>query len=96
MSDDDAHDGQSAGLFADAPARVVVLDRDHPPRGRGRAAQQHRRVDRLNLPSYTGFVMPMLTPVYDAYGAIADVQISYPCDFAAQMLSYSAYRRVEL
>ena len=31
----------------------------------------------LNLPSYTGFVMPTLTPVYDADGAITDVQISY-------------------
>ncbi len=52
-----------------------------------------RRVEQLKLPSYTGFVMPTLTPVYDANGAIADVQISYLCDFAAQMLSYSAYRR---
>jgi len=52
-----------------------------------------RRVEQLKLPSYTGFVMPTLTPVYDADGAIADVQISYLCDFAAQMLSYSAYRR---
>lgn len=51
------------------------------------------RVDRLKLPSYTGFVMPTLTPVHDAGGAITDVQISYPCDFAAQMLSYSAHRR---
>ncbi len=51
------------------------------------------RVDRLKLPSYTGFVMPTLTPVYDAHGSIADVRISYLCDFAAQMLSYSAYRR---
>jgi dipeptidyl-peptidase-3 len=54
------------------------------------------RVDRLKLPSYTGFVMPTLTPVRDAAGAIVDVQISYLCDFAKQMLSYSAYRRAEL
>jgi dipeptidyl-peptidase-3 len=52
-----------------------------------------RRVDRLNLPSYTGFVMPTLTPVLDADGAIADVRISYDLDFAQQMLSYSAQRR---
>jgi dipeptidyl-peptidase III len=26
------------------------------------------RVDKLNLPSYTGFVMPKLTPVTDANG----------------------------
>jgi dipeptidyl-peptidase-3 len=51
------------------------------------------RVDRLNLPSYTGFVMPTLTPQYGADGTITDVAISYGCDFAAQMLSYSADRR---
>lgn len=55
-----------------------------------------RRVDQLKLPSYTGFVMPTLTPVYDANGGIADVQISYLCDFARQMLSYSAHRRAGL
>ena len=51
------------------------------------------RVDRLKLPSYTGFVMPELTPVHDEDGAIADVRISYPLDFAKQMLGYSAHRR---
>jgi dipeptidyl-peptidase-3 len=51
------------------------------------------RVDRLKLPSYTGFVMPELTPVRDAAGDIVDVAISYPLDFAKQMLGYSAYRR---
>ena len=51
------------------------------------------RVDRLQLPSYTGFVMPELTPVVGADGDIADVRISYPLDFAKQMLGYSAYRR---
>ena len=55
-----------------------------------------RRVEQLKLPSYTGFVMPTLTPVYDAQGAVADVQISYLCDFAQQMLSYSAHRRAGL
>ena len=51
------------------------------------------RVDRLNLPSYTGFVMPTLTPVRGADGEIRDVAISYSCDFAAQMLGYSESRR---
>ena len=36
------------------------------------------RVDKLNLPSYTGFVMPKLTPVTGADGKITDVTISYP------------------
>ena len=47
------------------------------------------RVDHLNLPSYTGFVMPKLEPVIDRSGAIADVRISYPCDLTTQMLEYS-------
>ena len=47
------------------------------------------RVDRLGLPSYTGFVMPKLEAVYGADGAITDVRISYPCDLTAQMLEYS-------
>jgi dipeptidyl-peptidase-3 len=47
------------------------------------------RVDHLNLPSYTGFVMPKLEPVTDASGAITDVKISYPCDLTVQMLEYS-------
>jgi dipeptidyl-peptidase-3 len=51
------------------------------------------RVDRLKLPSYTGFVMPKLQAVYDAAGAITDVEISYPCDLATQMLEFSAERR---
>ena len=48
------------------------------------------RVDRLNLPSYTGFVMPKLTAVTGANGQITDVTISYPQDLTKQMLEYSA------
>jgi dipeptidyl-peptidase III len=47
------------------------------------------RVDTLNLPSYSGFVMPKLTPVAGADGAITDVTISYPQDLTKQMLEYS-------
>jgi dipeptidyl-peptidase-3 len=49
-----------------------------------------KRVDSLNLPSYSGFVMPKLTPVKGADGSITDVQISYPMDLTKQMLEYSA------
>jgi dipeptidyl-peptidase-3 len=52
-----------------------------------------RRVDALNLPSYSGFVMPRLTAVTGADGAITDVTISYPMDLTAQMLEYSGVRR---
>jgi dipeptidyl-peptidase-3 len=52
-----------------------------------------RRVDALKLPSYTGFVMPKLTPVMGANGTITDVTISYPQDLTTQMLEYSGVRQ---
>jgi dipeptidyl-peptidase-3 len=51
------------------------------------------RVDRLGLPSYTGFVQPKLEPVLGASGEIVDVRISYPCDLERQMLEYSGKLR---
>lgn len=51
------------------------------------------RVDRLQLPSYTGFVMPRLEAATGAGGRITDVTISYPLDLTRQMLEYSAATR---
>jgi dipeptidyl-peptidase-3 len=51
------------------------------------------RVDALRLPSYSAFVMPRLSAVHDASGAICDVEVTYPCDLEAQMLEYSALSR---
>jgi len=51
------------------------------------------RVDHLQLPSYSGFVMPRLEAVRNASGEITDVTISYPLDLSAQMLEYSAATR---
>ena len=51
------------------------------------------RVDALQLPSYTGFVMPRLEPRRAADGSIVDVEISYPLDLEAQMLEYSRMTR---
>jgi dipeptidyl-peptidase-3 len=51
------------------------------------------RVEKLNLPSYAGFVMPRLSPVVGQDGIISDVKISYPQDLTAQMLEYSGKRR---
>jgi dipeptidyl-peptidase III len=51
------------------------------------------RVDRLQLPSYTGFVMPRLEAAKSASGEIVDVTISYPQDFTRQALEYSAATR---
>ena len=50
------------------------------------------RVDRLNMPSYTGFVQPRLQPVRAADGRVTDVTITYPLDLTAQMLEYSGRR----
>ena len=51
------------------------------------------RVEKLKLPSYTGFVMPRLEALTGADGQIADVRISYPSDLTTQMLEYSAATR---
>lgn len=50
------------------------------------------RVERLNMPSYTGFVQPRLDAVYGPDGSITNVTISYPLDLTAQMLEYSGVR----
>jgi dipeptidyl-peptidase-3 len=47
------------------------------------------RVDRLKMPSYTGFVQPRLEAVRNEGGEITDVHISYPLDLKRQMLEYS-------
>ena len=50
------------------------------------------RVERLNMPSYTGFVQPRLEAVGTEAGTITDVRISYPLDLTTQMLEYSGRR----
>jgi dipeptidyl-peptidase-3 len=51
------------------------------------------RVAELNLPSYTGFVMPRLEAVLSRDGSVADVTISYPASLTEQMLEYSTAGR---
>lgn len=46
----------------------------------------------LNVPSYTGFVMPRLQPVVKG-GEIVDVAISYPQSIEQQMLEWSGRRK---
>jgi dipeptidyl-peptidase-3 len=53
------------------------------------------RVKKLDIASYTGFVMPRLEPVRDAQGKISDVKVSYPLDLAKQMIEYSTLTRAE-
>ncbi len=43
----------------------------------------------LEMPAYSGLVMPKLTPRYGVPGEILDVEVSYPCDLRTQMLEWS-------
>jgi dipeptidyl-peptidase-3 len=45
------------------------------------------RYKRLDIPPFSGFLNPKLEPVYDG-DRLADVKLSYPDDFVAQMLEY--------
>ena len=47
------------------------------------------RVEALDLPSYTGFVMPRLEAEHGDNGEIANVSVSYPMDLETQMLEYA-------
>ncbi|HEX5048071.1 MAG TPA: dihydrofolate reductase [Gammaproteobacteria bacterium] len=46
------------------------------------------RYEKLDVPAYYGFIGPRLVPV-ERGGAIVDVRIEYPEDFAGQMLEYA-------
>jgi dipeptidyl-peptidase-3 len=46
------------------------------------------RYEKLNLAPYTGFVNPVLKPVYDGNGNITDVKVEYTDDYLGQMLEY--------
>jgi dipeptidyl-peptidase-3 len=46
------------------------------------------RYSKLNLAPYTGFVNPILIPVYDSNGSIIDITVEYTDDFLGQMLYY--------
>jgi dipeptidyl-peptidase-3 len=54
------------------------------------------RVDHLNLPSYSGFVMPSWRHATAASGESTDVKISYPRDLTKQMLEYRRHPRAAL
>jgi dipeptidyl-peptidase-3 len=78
---------KSEGLYDEAVALFEAHGIHFDPTLRDEVVS---RVDRLDLPSYTGFVMPRLTPVIDDGGVVTDVEVSYPLDLATQMLEYSS------
>lgn len=47
------------------------------------------RYERLDLAPYKGFLNPMMKPVYDDQGSIADIQLDYTESYTNQMLRYS-------
>jgi dipeptidyl-peptidase-3 len=51
-----------------------------------------QRYAALGVPSYSGFVMPRLTPLEDARGQITDIHLSYPMSLEQQMLEWSGRR----
>lgn len=53
------------------------------------------RAKKLDLPLYTGFVMPKLEPVLDPTAKIVDINVIYPLDLAKQMLEYSQFTKNE-
>ena len=46
------------------------------------------RYAKLNLAPYTGFVNPVLIPVYGSDGRITDIKVEYTDDYLGQMLTY--------
>lgn len=46
------------------------------------------RYAKLNLAPYTGFVNPVLAPLYDENGRITDISVEYANDYLGQMLYY--------
>ncbi len=46
------------------------------------------RYAKLKLAPYTGFVNPILTPVFDSNGKITDITVGYTDDYLGQMMFY--------
>jgi dipeptidyl-peptidase-3 len=78
---------KSRGDFAAAKALVDTYGTHFDPALRDEIVA---RVQRVDLPSYTGFVMPHLEPVHGPDGRICNVRMNYPLDFTVQMLDYAA------
>ena len=53
-------------------------------------AEVLERYQKLDLAPYKGFINPMLVPVLDEQGDIADIQVNYSESYVEQMLRYSS------
>jgi dipeptidyl-peptidase-3 len=81
---------KAEGDYAAAKALFETYGVHFDPRLRDEVVS---RVEKLNMPSYTGFVQPKLEAVTAPDGRILDVKISYPMDLTGQMLEYSGKRQ---
>ena len=52
-------------------------------------AEVLERIAPLNIPPYSGFVNPILTPVKNGEGEITDINVTYAKSFEGQMLNYA-------
>ncbi len=52
-------------------------------------AEVLQRYEKLHLAPYKGFINPVMLPVFDDQGEIADIQLNYSESYAHQMLRYS-------
>ena len=48
-----------------------------------------RRNEKFNSAPYSGFINPVLVPVYNSDNEIVDINITQPKDFASQMIDYA-------
>lgn len=48
-----------------------------------------RRNEKFNSAPYSGFINPVLVPVYNSENEIVDISITQPKDFASQMIEYA-------
>ena len=48
------------------------------------------RYEKLKLAPYSGFINPVLKPVFDDQGRITDVKVEYEDDYLSQMIYYGS------
>ena len=48
-----------------------------------------RRNEKFNSAPYSGFINPVLVPVYNSENEIVDINVTQPKDFASQMIDYA-------
>ncbi len=73
----------------DLPAAKLLVDTYGVKVDQATHKQVLDRTANLGTNPYGGFINPLLVPETDAEGNITNVNVTYPDDFAKQMLFYS-------